>query len=148
MIFRKHFTVIQILKCHVQWHQTHYIYLLFCCFLFVSKQQAVNWQPIASNAYYFASASQTRDVGIYTAELIDYLISERSANPKMMQIIGHSLGAHAAGYAGSYIKNGRVGRITGRYCYWIRNIIIYHESISKLAWHMDVQLFSVQKSTW
>lgn len=33
----------------------------------------------------------------------------------MMQIIGHSLGAHAAGYAGSYIKNGRVGRITGRY---------------------------------
>lgn len=76
-------------------------------------QKAVDWQAIASNANYFAAASQTRDVGLSTAEIIDYLISERDVDPKTIQIIGHSLGAHAAGYAGSFIKMGRVGRITG-----------------------------------
>lgn len=31
-----------------------------------------------------------------------------------IHIIGHSLGAHTAGYAGSYAQTGQVSRITGK----------------------------------
>ena len=44
--------------------------------------------------------------------MINELISNHGADSSLIHIIGHSLGAHAAGYAGSKISP-RVSRITG-----------------------------------
>lgn len=79
---------------------------------YMYQYTAVNWASIASSAFYFSSAAHTREVGRYTAELIDYLHQKRGASLRSIHIIGHSLGAHAAGYAGSY-TNGQIARISG-----------------------------------
>lgn len=99
------------------------------------RYSAVDWQKVASNNYYAASARQTKDVGRYTAEMIDYLCMERGADIKKFHLVGHSLGkltaklllytktnfkttisgAHTVGYAGSYVKSGKIPRITGEY---------------------------------
>lgn len=46
------------------------------------------------------------------SELIYYLHNKLAASWTSIHIIGHSLGAQAAGYAG-YFTKGKVGRITG-----------------------------------
>lgn len=100
--------------------------------LFLSS--AVDWQKVASNNFYAAPARQTKDVGRYTAEMIDYLCMERGADIKKFHLVGHSLGklttqlllyhfffkatisgAHTVGYAGSYVKSGKIPRISGEY---------------------------------
>lgn len=58
-------------------------------------------------------ARQTRDVGEYVAEMIDFLVQKQNADIKNFHLIGHSLGAHTVGYAGSFTKSGRIPRITG-----------------------------------
>lgn len=73
----------------------------------------VDWEDLASNYYYFESARRTNDVGQTIAELIDYMVSNMSMSLDRVHLIGHSLGAHTAGYAGSYVKSGKVRRITG-----------------------------------
>lgn len=73
---------------------------------------AVNWQELAANLYYFTPARQTEQVGGLVAALIDKLIV-RGAKLSSIHLIGHSLGAHTCGYAGSMIKSGKVGRISG-----------------------------------
>lgn len=78
----------------------------------ISTLLAVNWESIASSGFYFSSAAHTRDVGRYTAELIDYLHRNRGASMQSIHLIGHSLGAHAAGFAGSF-TSARVSRISG-----------------------------------
>lgn len=49
-------------------------------------------------------------VGHYLAEVI----SDLDLDPNNIEIIGHSLGAHIAGYASGALK-GRIKRITGEY---------------------------------
>lgn len=58
--------------------------------------------------------TQLTNVGHYTANLIDYLIGSLKADPTKIHIIGHSLGAHVSGFAGSFTKRGRMPRITGK----------------------------------
>ncbi|KAJ6626577.1 Pancreatic triacylglycerol lipase, partial [Pseudolycoriella hygida] len=74
---------------------------------------AVDWESVASNFFYFTPATQTRDVGRYVAELIYYLCTDQGTDLNKIHIIGHSLGAHAAGFAGSFVGPGKVSRITG-----------------------------------
>ncbi len=45
------------------------------------------------------------------ARLVNSMIRRRAVSPESFHIIGHSLGAHIAGYAGERIPN--LGRITG-----------------------------------
>lgn len=55
-------------------------------------------------------------VGAEIARLIKYLVETNNANLSMFHLIGHSLGAHVAGYAGDRIKqfmNQSIDRITG-----------------------------------
>lgn len=73
----------------------------------------VDWQEIAENFYYFESARRTDDVGRKIAELIDEMATSMNLTMDRVHLIGHSLGAHTAGYAGAYVKSGKVGRITG-----------------------------------
>ncbi|XP_067636637.1 pancreatic triacylglycerol lipase-like [Eurosta solidaginis] len=73
---------------------------------------AINWRDQADNIYYLKPARYTVQVGRAVAKLIDLLVEEKDADSKRIHLIGHSLGAHIMGYAGSYTKY-RVGRITG-----------------------------------
>ncbi|XP_017848914.1 pancreatic lipase-related protein 2 [Drosophila busckii] len=73
---------------------------------------AINWRDQADNIYYLTPARYTVQVGRAVAKLIDLLVEEKDADPKRIHLIGHSLGAHIMGYAGSYTKY-RVSRITG-----------------------------------
>ncbi|XP_078354655.1 pancreatic lipase-related protein 2-like [Oculina patagonica] len=64
---------------------------------------------------YDAAAGNTRLVGAQVADLIDVLNRKFHVALKKFHIIGHSLGAHVAGFAGKrLVKGGKViGRITG-----------------------------------
>lgn len=74
---------------------------------------AVDWKELASNNFYMVPARQTREVGEYVAEMIDYLVQKQNADIKSFHLVGHSLGAHTVGYAGALTKSGRIPRITG-----------------------------------
>lgn len=51
-------------------------------------------------------------IGEYVAAFIEFLVSEVQVSYDDVHILGHSLGAHVAGYAGNYVP-GKLGRITG-----------------------------------
>jgi len=77
----------------------------------------VDWSRGARSPYGQA-AGNTRLVGVQIAELIRFLISSNSGSSSLANrfyIVGFSLGAHTAGYAGSSLRaRGMVlGRITG-----------------------------------
>lgn len=57
----------------------------------------VDWEEGASSLYYPTSAGRTRDVG---NQLATYLINN-GVDPTYTNLIGHSLGAHVAGFTGS-----------------------------------------------
>ena len=78
----------------------------------------VDWPKGAKGPDYFQAAGNTRLVGAQTAELIRFLISTSSGSASSIDrfyIVGFSLGAQVAGYAGSYLRarGMRLGRITG-----------------------------------
>lgn len=71
---------------------------------------------MAGDNNYLRSAASTRNVGRYVATVIDHMVESHNARLRDIHIIGHSLGAHTAGYAGMYAKRVRgkkVGRISG-----------------------------------
>ncbi|XP_069127566.1 pancreatic triacylglycerol lipase-like [Argopecten irradians] len=70
----------------------------------------VDWGHGAGIPYAQATAN-TRVVGAQTGLLILKLISTTSATAARMHVIGHSLGAHIAGYAGDRVQH--LGRISG-----------------------------------
>lgn len=63
---------------------------------------AVDWASLAWNGFYAAPARQTKEVGRFTAELIDYLC-ERGASIANFHLIGHSLGEICVPCAFSFI---------------------------------------------
>uniref|UniRef100_A0A8C1XFR1 Lipase domain-containing protein n=1 Tax=Cyprinus carpio TaxID=7962 RepID=A0A8C1XFR1_CYPCA len=71
----------------------------------------VDWLDTAQN-YYALAAQNTKMVGQEIGLFIDWL--EESANVPLekLHLLGYSLGAHIAGFAGSHATN-KVGRITG-----------------------------------
>lgn len=56
---------------------------------------------------------QVNCVGEYLHDLIEFLINDLKSSSDKIHLIGHSLGAHIAGVAGSLMKNKKIGRITG-----------------------------------
>ncbi|XP_014641318.1 PREDICTED: pancreatic triacylglycerol lipase-like [Ceratotherium simum simum] len=71
----------------------------------------VDWSGGSRTAYSQASQN-VRIVGAEVAYLVGVLQSSFSYSPSNVHVIGHSLGAHAAGEAGRR-TNGTIGRITG-----------------------------------
>ena len=81
----------------------------------------VDWSKGAKGPLlnYRQAAGNTRLVGVQTAELIRFLISSSPGSAGSIDrfyIVGFSLGAQTAGYAGSYLRarGMRLGRITGK----------------------------------
>lgn len=76
---------------------------------------AVDWSVPAMSLYNL-SAAYSRGVAEYVAQLIIELCERYGASYANMHLVGHSLGAHASGFAGKYVFNNeseKVGRITG-----------------------------------
>ncbi|KAG5281197.1 hypothetical protein AALO_G00068470 [Alosa alosa] len=71
----------------------------------------VEWLNLAHQLYPDA-VNHTRRVGLSIADLLNWLQEEASMPLQNVHLIGYSLGAHVAGYAGTFVK-GTVGRITG-----------------------------------
>lgn len=80
----------------------------------------VGWGILASDAYPVA-AKNTRLVGEYLGQFLDFLNRDSNLEYKDVHISGHSLGSYVAGFAGAY-HDGRVGRITGRFQWACYNI--------------------------
>ena len=72
---------------------------------------AVNWEKGADSVNYQQSVANTRVVGALIGEFMKELHSATGASYSSMHLIGHSLGAHVAGYAGEWVPG--TGRITG-----------------------------------
>ena len=71
----------------------------------------VDWH-VGGRRFYSQSAANTRVVGREVGKLIEQLYSVTGAPNSSMHIIGHSLGAQAAGYAGEARPG--VARISGK----------------------------------
>ncbi|XP_001499209.2 endothelial lipase isoform X2 [Equus caballus] len=71
----------------------------------------VDWLPLAHQLYRDA-VNNTRVVGHDVARMLDWLQGKDGFSLRNVHLIGYSLGAHVAGYAGNFVK-GTVGRITG-----------------------------------
>ncbi|GFU32154.1 pancreatic triacylglycerol lipase [Nephila pilipes] len=70
----------------------------------------VDWTDY-NGAPYEQAVANTRVIGAIVAKLIKLIMKETRISPRSVHMIGHSLGAHTAGYAGERISN--IGRITG-----------------------------------
>ncbi|CAN9512995.1 unnamed protein product [Ophioblennius macclurei] len=71
----------------------------------------VDWISMAQQLYPDA-VNHTHDVGLDIAAMLDWLQDELQLPLQNVHLIGYSLGAHVAGYAGMYVR-GTIGRITG-----------------------------------
>jgi triacylglycerol lipase len=74
----------------------------------------VDWRYGAKQSY-FQAVANSRVAGAATAHVMNVLHETFGANYSNMYMIGWSLGAHVAGYAGEEIKSSGnlIGRITG-----------------------------------
>lgn len=76
----------------------------------------VDWGEMAKNKYYYTSAAFTKILGRQLSSFIKFLHDEMHIDLDLVHIIGHSLGAHAAGFSGKSLQNNynlTIGRITG-----------------------------------
>lgn len=71
----------------------------------------VGWGILAADTYPVA-AKNTRLVGEYLGQFLEFLNRDSNLEYKDVHISGHSLGFYVAGFAGAY-HDGRIGRITG-----------------------------------
>ncbi|XP_065218173.1 pancreatic triacylglycerol lipase-like [Planococcus citri] len=70
----------------------------------------VDWGGGAKNANYLQVAANTRVVGVIMSRFLNYLVYYEGVDPDSVHIIGHSLGAHIAGYMGKNVPG--IYRIT------------------------------------
>lgn len=56
---------------------------------------------------------RVREVGEIVAEFLDFVIGKDNKKWDQLAVIGHSLGAHIAGFAGKNVKKGKIGTIIG-----------------------------------
>lgn len=72
----------------------------------------IDWRRGAMTLNYLQAAANTRLVGAIAAVMVDKLNHTYNIQPSMIHIIGHSLGAHIAGYIGERVP--RIARKTGK----------------------------------
>ncbi|NXW51379.1 LIPE lipase, partial [Nyctiprogne leucopyga] len=75
----------------------------------------VDWLPLAHQLYTDA-VNNTQTVGKSIARLLDWLQENPLFHLENVHLIGYSLGAHVAGFAGNHV-HGTIGRITGKWLF-------------------------------
>ncbi|XP_004523723.1 pancreatic lipase-related protein 2 [Ceratitis capitata] len=73
---------------------------------------SVDWQIYAA-LNYFSARAKAPAVGEAIAELLDFLKVEFNLNYDKVVVVGHSLGAHVAGFCGKSVKGGKIAGIVG-----------------------------------
>ncbi|KFM59669.1 Pancreatic triacylglycerol lipase, partial [Stegodyphus mimosarum] len=92
----------------------------------INKENAnvfvVDWTNGASPSWWYGiytyekAVANTRMVGADIGYFIQQLMDATKVDPKMIHLVGHSLGAHTAGYAGEWVLRNAtklIGRISG-----------------------------------
>lgn len=74
---------------------------------------AVNWEKSSRTLNYIAARNRVEPIGTYVASFIDFLVNNRLAALDDINLIGFSLGAHAAGIAGKQVQTGKLPKIVG-----------------------------------
>lgn len=77
----------------------------------------VDYKNISSCSYRRSVQEIAPSVGNYLAQVITRL----ELDTEKIELIGHSLGAHIAGYAGANL-NGSISQITGEHYLWLMRI--------------------------
>ena len=107
--------------------------------LFPSKLQddmnviVYDWSLGADNIQYTQAVANTRVAGALLAKMLKQIHASTHARYSTMHLIGHSLGAHIAGYTGRRIP--RLGRITGNciICFRISTRFKIYTRVSQLV---------------
>jgi len=76
----------------------------------------VDWKALAAAPWYEVAAKGTSLVGEKIAYLVDFLVRNQYTTLDKVHVFGHSLGAHASGWAGSIyqsLSGSKIPRITG-----------------------------------
>lgn len=68
----------------------------------------VDWGKVAKNINYVEAAVHVDEVGIVVARMLENLYDYGQVDLEEVTLIGHSLGAHVAGYAGRNLKDNLV----------------------------------------
>ncbi|XP_037947730.1 phospholipase A1 VesT1.02-like [Teleopsis dalmanni] len=72
----------------------------------------VDWAR-ARSVDYASSVSAVSGVGKKVAAMVDFLVQNYGMSLETLDVIGHSLGAHVAGFTGKNVKSGQVHTIVG-----------------------------------
>lgn len=81
-----------------------------CNVISVDWPAGIQWIPLT----YYTVVTRVPKVGMDCAHLISALSNVTGLSSANVHIIGHSLGAHAAGFTGKLL-NTTLGRITGEF---------------------------------
>lgn len=74
---------------------------------------AVNWERSSHTLNYIAARNRVEPIGTYVASFIDFMVNNKLASLDDINLIGFSLGAHAAGIAGKQVTSGKIPKIVG-----------------------------------
>lgn len=73
----------------------------------------VRWTSGSNKKNYIKAAANTRTVGKAVGIIVQALVDHKEVDLSTATIIGFSLGAHTAGYAGNHLQ--KLRRIIGQY---------------------------------
>lgn len=71
----------------------------------------VSWGKVAKTWSYEWAALNTKEIGKVVAVFLDTLFEDDLAQWENLTVVGHSLGAHVAGFTGKQVTKGRIGTI-------------------------------------
>lgn len=71
----------------------------------------VDWSAGARTPNYIAARNRVGSVGGAVARLIDFMYAEELTSFEKVNIVGHSLGGHVAGFTGKMVTRGRINAI-------------------------------------
>lgn len=74
---------------------------------------SLDYGPLALEPCYVSAVRNLRVVGNCTAQLIDFLVTENYFSMDAIHVVGFSLGGQTAGIIATYLKSGKLKRITG-----------------------------------
>lgn len=73
---------------------------------------SVDWSTYAA-LNYISSRAKVAVVGEDIADLLDFLYKQFNLSYDKVVVVGHSLGAHVAGFCGKTVKRGKLAAIVG-----------------------------------